>query len=183
MKVHVLIYEGFTEFEVILANYFVKTKGEIVAVGLKEDIIKSFEGFCIKPDIALKDVNLEDVEALIIPGGDPDELFNCKELKEVLVKLNEDKKLIGAICSGVIHLAQAGILDNKRYTSNLNMNDNFILKNSTLINENVSRDENIITARPNGYVDFAIEIAEYLDIFEDENDLRETIENFKYFKL
>ncbi len=40
----------------------------------------------------------------------------------------------------------------------------------------------IITARANRYVDFAIEVAKELELFEDEQDLRETIDFWKYFK-
>lgn len=56
------------------------------------------------------------------------------------------------------------------------------ISNATLINSNVVRDGNIITAKPNGYVDFAIEIGRALDIYEDEDDLNETIEFFRHFR-
>ena len=35
--------------------------------------------------------------------------------------------------------------------------------------------ETVITARANGYVDFAIEVAKKMGLFEDETDLKETI--------
>ncbi|MCI9137563.1 MAG: hypothetical protein HFH48_08360 [Lachnospiraceae bacterium] len=43
-------------------------------------------------------------------------------------------------------------------------------------------DGRVITARANAYVDFAIEIAKELNLFTDEEDLRETIDFWKYFK-
>ena len=43
-------------------------------------------------------------------------------------------------------------------------------------------DRNILTARANAYVDFAIEAAKALDLFEDEADLLETIAFWKEFK-
>lgn len=182
MKAHVFIYDGFTEFEIILANYFIKTKGEIVSVGMNDKMITSFEGFQIKPNISINDLNLSDVEILIIPGGNPDEVFKCTKLREILIELNGRKTPIASICSGTIHLANTHILDNKKYTSSFNLQEISPLSNAILINSNVVRDENIITARPHGYVDFAIEIAKTLNIFEDGNDLNETIKNFKYFK-
>ena len=39
----------------------------------------------------------------------------------------------------------------------------------------VAVDDNVITSRANGYVDFAIEVAKKMDLFEDEADLQETI--------
>jgi hypothetical protein len=47
---------------------------------------------------------------------------------------------------------------------------------------NVIRDGNILTAKPNGYVDFALELGRMMDIYQDEADLQETIDFFKYFK-
>ncbi|MCI9633223.1 MAG: hypothetical protein HFH18_08280, partial [Ruminococcus sp.] len=43
-------------------------------------------------------------------------------------------------------------------------------------------DRHVITARANAYVDFAVETAKELDLFEDEADLRETIDFWKYHK-
>ena len=40
----------------------------------------------------------------------------------------------------------------------------------------------MITARANAYVDFAIEAAKELELFEDEADLQETIAFWKYHK-
>ncbi len=42
--------------------------------------------------------------------------------------------------------------------------------------------DNIITARANGYVDFAIETAKELNLFEDEADLQETIAFWREFQ-
>lgn len=183
MKAHVLVYEGFTEFEVILANYFIKTKGEIISVGINNDeVVNSFEGFQIKPNISINELNINDVEILIIPGGDPKDVLKCTKLKDLLIELNDRNVIIASICSGTIHVANASILDGRKYTSAFNLEEMTPLSNGVLIDSNVVRDENIITAKPNGYVDFAIEVAKALNIFEDENDLNETIDYFKYFK-
>ena len=43
-------------------------------------------------------------------------------------------------------------------------------------------DKNIITARANAYVDFAVEIAKKLNLFTSEEDMQETIDFWKYHK-
>lgn len=43
-------------------------------------------------------------------------------------------------------------------------------------------DSKIITSRANAYVDFAIEVAKELELFEDDADLEETIDFWKYHK-
>lgn len=121
MKAYVIVYDGFNEFEIILANYFIKTKGEIISVSLNKnsDIVTSFEGFQIKPHTTIAQINLADIDLLIIPGGDPDELLECRELKEILIELNKRGTFLAAICSGTLHLANSKILDNKKYTSSM----------------------------------------------------------------
>ncbi len=43
-------------------------------------------------------------------------------------------------------------------------------------------DKNIITARANAYVDFAIEVGKKMNLFKDDNDIEETIKFWKEFK-
>ena len=62
-------------------------------------------------------------------------------------------------------LDQAGILKNIRSTISTG--------------EDCVRDGHVITAKANAYVDFAIETAKALDLFEDEADLQETISFWK----
>lgn len=56
------------------------------------------------------------------------------------------------------------------------------VKSTHSTDEDFVNDKNIITARANAYVDFAIEVAKKLELFADENDLQETIDFWKYFK-
>ncbi|MCI6470152.1 MAG: hypothetical protein MSA29_09660 [Lachnospiraceae bacterium] len=42
--------------------------------------------------------------------------------------------------------------------------------------------DRITTSRANGYVDFAIEVAKQLELFEDEADLQETIAFWREFQ-
>ena len=43
------------------------------------------------------------------------------------------------------------------------------------------KDKNVITARANAYVDFAIAVAKKLNLFAGEDDLQETIRFWKYY--
>lgn len=56
------------------------------------------------------------------------------------------------------------------------------VKSTHSTDEDLVYDKNIITARANAYVDFAIEVAKKLDLFTSEEDLQETIEFWKYYK-
>lgn len=183
MKTYVLVYEGFAHFEVILATYFLKFKGEIITVGLNKDEIISLEGFKIIPHITLEEVNLSDVDVFILPGGEPNKLYDNTYLYDILSNLNEKNIVMAAICAGPIHFAKAGILKGKKYTTSLDVKEHNVFDSSKYIHQNIVVDGNIITAKPTGYVDFAIEIGKVMDIYDGEADLVETMNFFKYFKF
>lgn len=182
MKTYVLIYEDFAHFEVILASYLLKTKGEIITVGINKDVVISTEGYKIVPDIIIDNVVINDVDVLIIPGGDPNKLYEYDGVYKLISKIYEKNKIIGAVCVGPIHLAKASVLNGKKYTTSLDVSEYNEFDSSKYVDENVVVDGNIITAKASGYVDFAIEMGKVMDIYEDENDLMETIQFFKYFK-
>ena len=75
---------------------------------------------------------------------------------------------IAAICAGVDVVEHAGLLEGIE---------------STLSGEkDVVTSDRITTSRANGYVDFAIEVAKQLELFEDEADLQETIAFWREFR-
>lgn len=182
MKSYVLVYEGFVQFEVILASYLLKHAGDIITVGVSIDPVVSAESFKVIPDITIDEVNVDEVDAFIVPGGIPDTLFDCAEFYTLLEKLNAKGKVIGAICSAPLHLAKANVLQGKKYTTTITPADFTEFNTANFVNENVVIDGNIITAKANGYVDFGIEIGKMVGIYEDEADYQETIDYFKHFK-
>ena len=92
----------------------------------------------------------------------------CPLAKVMRRELKKRNVVIGGICAGVDLLDNAGILCD--------------VKSTHSTDEDFVNDKNIITARANAYVDFAIEVAKKLELFADENDLQETIDFWKYFK-
>ena len=182
MKTYILVYKGFAHFEVILASYFLKTKGDIITVGLNMETIKSMEGYNITPDITLDEFSTNDCDVFIVPGGDPINLEGCKKLYDILFELNNKDCVIGAICGGPVHLARANILNGRKYTTSLALDEYKEFDCNGYENTNVVVDRNIITAKATGYVDFAIDLGKMANIYEDEADLLETIDFFKFFK-
>lgn len=181
MKTFVLIYEGFVQFEIVLACYLMKIKGDIITLGLEQKLVSSIEGFQTLPNCTIETFRADEADLFLIPGGDPNILFKNKNLYQILNMLNDKSKVIAAICSGPLHLAAAGILKNKKYTTTLPLDDFKDFDKEFFIDTNVVTDNNIITAKASGYVDFAIEIGKKLNIYDDQEDLDETIRYFKYF--
>lgn len=182
MKAHIFVYPGYVNFEVVLAAYFFKSVGDVEIVGLTDDVVESAEGFPTKPHRVLADLSVEEVEVFIVPGGDPAALENKGEFYDFLAKLKGSECCIGAICAGPLHLARAGILDGRKFTTSLDPAAMPEFAKGEFVQELAVVDRNIVTANPEGYVDFALELGRLMDIYEDEADYQETIEFFKHHR-
>lgn len=182
MKTYIIIFPGFVQFEVTLASYLLHTKGDIITVGFDKEPVVSYEGFRVIPDIELNEMITDEVDCLIIPGGKIEDLFNGSDFYNKIYELNSRKKIIGGICSGVYHIAKSGVLNGKGYTTTLNVSEYREFDAAVYRDQLCVIDENIVTAKANGYVDFGIELGKVMNIYEDEHDLIETIEFFREFK-
>ncbi|MDE5866096.1 MAG: DJ-1/PfpI family protein [Lachnospiraceae bacterium] len=161
MKTVVLLYNTSCIYEIVILNYFLKYTGkDIVFVSYDGNPIIATEGYSINVSDKLLNISPKDVELMIVPGGDITEINNSSVWK-YLVDVQENQGLIAGICAGVDVLDHAGLLKTIESTHSNNLD--------------VVVTDNIITARPNAYVDFAIEVAKKMDLFEDEADLKETI--------
>lgn len=168
MKDVFLVYDTSCFYEIIILNYFMSfTNCDVVLCSLSGDSIRTKEGYSVNVDMALNQVNMNEIRSFIVPGGNS-KLINNENVKFILQQLNKKHVLIAGICAGVDVLDDAGILDGMPSTHSTE--------------ENIVKADNIITARANAYVDFAIEVAKALDLFESEEDIQETIDFWKNYK-
>jgi putative intracellular protease/amidase len=185
-KVLCFVYESMADFETTLACHMLARHGrkEIISIGYENKPVKAASKLQYLPDMTIKEaIDLEDVEALVIPGGYERE---CKEeLINLIQKLHNNKKLICAICAAPEFLARAGILENHPYTTTLpeeefkelGIEDPFPRKN--YLEEKVVIHENVITAKGFSFIDFGIAILDYFNIFENAADKEEYIKAYK----
>lgn len=163
MNTYIFLYPETSFFEVNLVAYFMKTKGNIYVVAEDEHrTICTNEGVKIQKDISLTQLKSESIDVLIICGGEIKNINNKQLLFEIVNKCVEDKKIVGGICAGRNIISDA--VGNLEYSE----------KTCVL--------DNIIFSPGNEYVDFALTVGKMADIFIDEEDYKETIDYFKYFK-
>lgn len=168
MKDIVLLFDTACIYEIAILNYFLKiTEAEIAFCSMDGKGITATEGYQMNVDTKLSEIDISYVRSIIIPGGDVASLMNDK-VYNLLRRAKAEGKVIAGICAGVDILEKAGILQE--------------VKSIQSTECDVIRDSHIITARANGYVDFAIEVGKELDLFEDDADLQETIDFWKFHK-
>lgn len=185
-KILCYIYEGMADFEISLLLHRLRNTGkkEIISISENTELITAQSGLSYIPDKTIEDItSLNDVEALVIPGGPINNNQNsiCELSKEII----DSGRLLAAICFAPQFLGRAGILDNYQYTTScsaekikqLGCEDPFNRKN--YIDKRVVVDRNLITAQGYAFVDFTMEICRYLNIFESEQQAYEQIERIK----
>jgi len=188
-KILVFIFDGMTDYEITFITHLLGADSgkEIITIAYEDKIIKSRSGLLYKPIGLVSDVLNEDVEGLIICGGWYGDTRN--ELIQLITNLNLQSKLLGAICgAGTVFLAKAGVLEGVKYTTPIiewaqkhievfGEKDPFPRENFVL--ERVIRDRNIITAQGVAFIDFAIEICEWFNLFENQEDRDNFAKNIK----
>ncbi len=163
-----IIYEDCCFYEIVILSYFMKfTKQKISFCTPDGAGITCMEGFRVAADLSIDEVELSKAESIILTGGNINNV-RSERFAKLLQEANGKGILIGAICAGVDILEETGLLHGRQSTHSTELD--------------VVVDQNIITARANAYVDFAIEAAKKQELFEDEADLQETINFWKYHK-
>lgn len=178
MKTHILVYEGFSQFEVILAAHLMKRAGEIVTVGLSKEPIVAHEGFRILPHTTIERVEAFSVDLFVIPGGDLSKVNRRSELENLLKAIQSCGGKVGAISSGTLLMLDAGLARGRRFTSPESIENSAAAER---INQPVVTDGDLVTAQSHGYVDFALELGRLTGIYRDETDYEETLRFFKFF--
>ena len=126
-------------------------------------------GLTIVPDLTIKDVQANKGNVLILPGSDRWSESENSPILGIAKQFLEAGGLVAAICGATVALANIGILDNKKHTSNgadfLNMFCPEYKGTDHYIDKPAVRDGNLITAAATGALDMTRLILEYLDLF------------------
>lgn len=158
--------EGFEEVEALGTIDVLRRGGaEVKTVsiyGTKE--VKGAHGVTVVADVLLREIEGEEAEFLIFPGGMPgaQNLSACAPLMELLQSHFEKKKPIAAICAApALVLGKLSLGEKARLTCYPGFEK--YLPGIRVEETGVVRDGNMITGRGPGYTfDFGLEILRYL---------------------
>ena len=158
---YLFLDNGFEEIEALTtvdllrrANVSVTTvsvTGKVMVLGA--------HNIAVEADCLFDDVDFSDAETLILPGG-ASHLEDCQALCELLIKHNEENKMIAAICYAPSVLGKLGILQGKQATCYPGF-ESFL--GESYVGGLVVESKNVITAKGPGLSsDFAFCIIEKL---------------------
>lgn len=139
---------------------------EVVVAGFyKKQIYAGKHGYPCKSDTSFDDIEAENFDALVIPGGfAPDKLRRDKKVLSLTKDIFNSGKLVAHICHAGWIPISAGIVKGFKCTSTPGIKDDLINAGAEWFNEAVVEDRNMISSRnPDDLPEFCKAIIKKLD--------------------
>ena len=153
-RILIVATDGFEESELFGPRQILQERGaEVVLASLKLEPIQATvhdqPGKTIRPDLTIDDVNVDDFDALILPGGvrNPDQLRLHGNVIAVIRLFAEQDKPIGAICHGPWLLVEADLLRGRTATSWPSIRTDLRNAGARVVDEGAVTDGKIVTSR------------------------------------
>lgn len=170
-KMALLVYPEFSLQEIMNLSRMFRWGFDIFTevISSGKDPVKSEEGILVLPQKTTDEFCEDDYLCLVLPGcSDFTEVFKDKKIFDFLGFFNGNTHFpIGAICSGPMLLARAGILKNKKFTASIYMDffdfcpfldkENYVAAPAVVAG-------NIVTAGGDNFNGFAVEMARLLGL-------------------
>jgi len=159
-KALVIFYPDCIEFEAILAAQVLHEEHLTIDVATPDGSdYHGPSGIVLRATHSYRNVDPTEYRVVIVPGGDTKAVIEDEGLLEMLTAAHAAGACFGAICGGPLLLARAGLLKGRRFTHGYGPNSTLpYWKDGTYEHQPVVVDGNIVTAQPQAYIDFAIEV-------------------------
>jgi protein deglycase len=186
-KVLLFLSQGFEAYE---ASVFTDIFGwsresgiesvDLITTGLRPTI-KCYWNLVVQPELPFDQINIDDFDALAIPGGAGDAGFYEDAYDERFLNLirefDKKGKVIASICVGALPIGKSGVLKNRRATTwDLNYGSrrkqlaNF---GAIVLDKQIVIDNNIITSTgPATSLDVAFKLVEMLTDIQNVNEIK-----------
>lgn len=176
-KILLFLCKGFEAYEASVFtdvfgwnNYYGDGGIEVVTTGFRPEI-KACWNFTVKPELLYENINIDDFDALAIPGGFEEEGFYDDAFDERFIQLIQafhlQHKIIASVCVGAIPVGKSGILkDNTATTYDLFDNHRrgqLADFGAKVVNRHLVFKKNVITSTgPSSAIDVAFLLLEHL---------------------
>ncbi len=180
-RVLVPFTEGVEEIEFVSVVDILRRAGvEVVMASLNGLPVTGRSGITITADGRLSDVMNEGWDLVVLPGGLPNAYLLREEpdLKTIVQRLRDERKIIAAICAAPTALAAFGITDNRRLTSYPAMKAEVqqLSPSAVYVDDAVVEDDFLITSRGAGTaVEFSLRLVAKLCGEEKSTEVRHSI--------
>jgi len=149
MKALIISADNFEDSELLVPYYRLKEDGIHVDIAsMKKGTIKGKHGYEVEVDKTLKEVNPDDYDILILPGGKaPETVRKEKETITIAKHFFEKNKPVSAICHGPQTLISAGLLRGRHATCYKSVAQEMRDAGAIYEDKEVVVDGNLVTSR------------------------------------
>lgn len=165
MIAYVFFANGFEEVEALtVVDLLRRAEIKVNMVSITKDLnVTGAHNITITTDSLFEENDFAQADILILPGGMPGttNLLEHKGLKELLIKSNDNKINLAAICAAPSVFGELGILNKKNAIAYPGFEGKLLGAN--IIDEPIVVDDNIITSKGLGTaIEFSLKIIEIL---------------------
>lgn len=149
-KALIFVDEGFEDSELIYPYYRLQEAGfEVYFIASEANkVYIGKKGISVTSHLSPKNLNIEEYDVIIIPGGRaPDKMRMNKELVALIKEAFNKGKIIAAICHGPQMLIEADIIKGRKVTGYKSISTDLKNAGANFIDAPVVVDGNIITSR------------------------------------
>lgn len=174
-KIFIYLFDGFSDWEIAYLAPELNKSNNHDLIYFSEDghSIQSMGGLQVKPICSLSEIKTEELELLVLPGGNKWEKESPEKIRNLLMQVYTSNKSIAAICAATTFLGKLGILDKIKHTSN---DLNYLkaiapeYKGEDLYQHTLAvTDNKTITANGIAPIEFAREVFRMVNLYTEEN--------------
>lgn len=162
----VLVHDVFEDLELWYPVHRLREEGaNILLAGPEKGVVyKGKHGVPAKSDIAIRKVNIKDVDGIVIPGGyAPDKLRRIEKANSLVKEADNQNKPIAMICHAGWVPISAKIVDGRKLTSVGAIKDDLINAGANWVDEPVVVDKNLVSSRTPA--DLPVYMKAYISLF------------------
>lgn len=175
----VILAEGFEELEAVtVMDLLVRANVEVTSAGLHIGPITASRQTLIVPSLTLDDVNPDQYDLIVLPGGLPgaDHLAEDPRVISIVQAQIKRNKLVAAICAAPRVLVKAGVCQDKTICCYPGSLDHMDTSHIEITSDAVCTDLPLITSRgPGTAMDFALQLVELLEGEEKRQTVEEAL--------
>ena len=185
---------GYLTAELNSGRYLDNTsnKPSLIKIGNGLKPVTTMGGIDITPDKDINDIKFQENDLLILPGADTWKDENNQEILNKAIDIINKDVIIAAICGATAALADKGLLNNRKHTSNslefLKMFVPSYTGDNYYVNEPAVTDGNLTTASSFSSLEFTYEVLKSIEVMKNDTleawfMLYKTRETNYFFKL
>ncbi len=150
-RIVTLVGPGYEDLEFWAVYMRMQEEGaQVDVVGMEAGVEYTSKsgGLTAETELAAEDVDPDEVDAVLVPGGwTPDKIRRDESVLELVREVYEDHKIVGMICHAGLVGISAGIVSGSDATGSRGIKDDLENAGATWVDEPAFRDGNLVWGR------------------------------------